>query len=300
MDQWLAQVYGTGSQDTTVDLEKVAQAAILEKLAAEGGYDLSGLTEEQAIELANELMAGGQVEQQAQGQEQQEQTEPAQEEVEEQLAKEAQAKFEEADFLGRVMAHAYTQEMSKIALEAGQEGPSKTVRGEVGRAAGKVGGAIKGVAGRAGELLAGGKKMMDPSHPGGATVRAGNKALVKNIVAGGAGRGEALKSLGARGGALLAAGAAAKGIHSLATRKSEKTKEASVFEKLAEERAAEVLQANGINPETGEPMEQQNQQQQQDPNQQQEQQAASPDEQFQAAVDARAAEILAEHGYSME
>jgi hypothetical protein len=49
------------------------------------------------------------------------------------LQKEAQAKFEEADLLGRVMAHAYTQELEKIAA-------SKT--------AGKLDG-LKGVAGKA-------------------------------------------------------------------------------------------------------------------------------------------------------
>ena len=310
MDQWLAQVYGTGTQDTTVDLEKVAQAAILEKLAAEGGYDLSGLTEEQAVELANELMAqgGGEQPQQAQGQPQQQQAqgEPSDEEIEEQLAKEAQAKFEEADFLGRVMAHSYTQEMQKIAakLPEGVEGPNKTFRGDVGRGARAVGGAISGAVHRGGELLAGGAKMMDPSHPGGATVRAGNTAILKNLAAGGAGQSEALKSMGARAGAAALLAGGAYGAKKLLSHKTEKTKEASIFEKLALDRAAEVLQANGIDPETGEPIQQEQQGQPQQGGQQmqgqQQEQQVDPDEQFQSAVDARAAEILAEHGYSME
>ena len=50
MDQWLANVYGTGNQE--VDLEKVAQMAILEKLANDEGYDLSQLSEDEAVELA--------------------------------------------------------------------------------------------------------------------------------------------------------------------------------------------------------------------------------------------------------
>lgn len=44
------------------------------------------------------------------------------------LQKEAQAKFEEADLLGRVMAHAYTQELEKIAASRG---------GEIGKSVGR-------------------------------------------------------------------------------------------------------------------------------------------------------------------
>ncbi len=54
------------------------------------------------------------------------------------LQKEAQAKFEEADLLGRVMAHAYTQELEKIAMTktAGKLDAAKdAVKGVAGKAA---------------------------------------------------------------------------------------------------------------------------------------------------------------------
>ena len=136
MDPWLAQVYGTGAGE---DLEKTAQAMLLEKLAAEAQVDFSQFTPEQLQQLAAEVFAanGGQIPQvpqqgapqgipgqqvpgqvvfppQAQGQQA-----PAapQGTPQEMAVKEAQAKFEEADFLGRVMAHSFTQEQQKIAAE---------------------------------------------------------------------------------------------------------------------------------------------------------------------------------------
>lgn len=68
------------------------------------------------------------------------------------LQKEAQAKFEEADLLGRVMAHAYTQELEKIAA-------SKT--------AGKMD-AVKGAAGKAGNFLKNNKKAVGAAAATGA------------------------------------------------------------------------------------------------------------------------------------
>lgn len=309
MDEWLAEVYGTKGAQQQVDLEKVAQLAILEKLAGEEGYDLSNLTEEQAIELANEVMsAGAQGGEQPQGEPQPQQPQgepqagPTQEQAELELAKEAAAKFEEADFLGRVMAHAYTQELEKIGKlldpsgtphpESALKGPSVVDKAVAG---------AKGGASRLGELLAGGKKLMNPAHPS-TTSRAGNLSAIKNLVAGGPGRAEALKSMGARAG--VAAGAAGLGYGAYRALKGKsKTKEASAFEKLAEERAMEVLQANGIDPSTGQPM----QDPQQDPQGQQaqpqgdpQQQQQTPDEQFEDALNARAAEMLQNAGYQIE
>lgn len=133
MDQWLAQVYGTGAGE---DLEKTAQAMLLEKLAAEAQVDFSQFTPEQLQQLAAEVFQaqGGQPVppqgvpqgvpqgipgQAAPGQQvfPPQQAQGGQVNPQEMAVKEAQAKFEEADFLGRVMAHAFNQEQVKIAAE---------------------------------------------------------------------------------------------------------------------------------------------------------------------------------------
>ena len=106
INQWLAEVYGTDNSGAGDDLEKTAQAMLLEKLAEQEGIDLSGLDENQLDALAQQIIADSQEGDQAPA------DGPSPEE------EEAQAKFAEADFLGRVMAHSYTQELNKIAEEA--------------------------------------------------------------------------------------------------------------------------------------------------------------------------------------
>lgn len=290
MDEWLAGIYGTGQGE---NLEKTAQAEWLAKLAEDEGIDLSGLSEEQLAALAQEvaqMQAQGQPGQPGMGAPmpppgvppmgmappqrpltgfappppvaQPPQADPAQQQA--QLVKEAQAKFEEADFLGRVMAHAYTNELEKIAGARAMAGKAgKAVAGAAGKAAGHV-----------------------KSHKG----------------AYGAGAGA--------GAAGFAAGRASK------------SKEASIaIEKLAAYKVAEVLQANGIDPSTLQPMQDPTQQAQTgqpdagqvDPNQQAAQQPQNPaqaaqgmnqepqltDEQmFDNAVNERALEMLHAAGFT--
>jgi len=250
MDQWLAQIYGTNGGGE--DLEKTAQNMLLQKLAEEEGVDLSGLDEEQLQALAAEVLGDDQ----AQG-------EPTPEEIaayqEQEMAKEAQAKFEEADFLGRVMAHSYTQELEKIA----------TVRESLGRAAEKVehvGRKVTDTIGRGG--AAAGKGIGRAAKWTAGHVASGAKATGRHL----------MKHRGKYG---LGAGAAGLAAGAEATRRHFK-KEASAFEKLAEMRAAEILQANGVDPSTGAPAE-----------------AQDPNEQFSGALDQRAVEILAENGYDV-
>lgn len=151
MDAYLANIYGTGVSSDS--LEKTAQAELLYKLAEEEGIDLSGLDEDQLSALADQVItdnqdpnAGGGAEDPGVGGEE-----------------EAQAKFAEADFLGRVMAHSYTQELNKIAAEGGEnpfaakgkcedcgkaecECPAaeKTASGPLGRAIQNLGGHVGG------------------------------------------------------------------------------------------------------------------------------------------------------------
>ena len=264
MDPWLADVYGTGGAD---DLEKTAQMHILSKLAEEEGVDLSGLDDEQLGELYAQVADGDE------GQEEvYVEPEPQSEEF---LAKEAQAKFEEADFLGRVMAHSFTQEMDKI---AGRMDGVKAFASRAGNKAKSIGSSAKskvvGAGKRTGQLLAGGRK---GEHGEMAGRRAGNSVKGFKQM-----RGEALKSTGARVGAVGAAGGAGYA----ATRE----KRASAFEKLAEQHAASMLQAHGINPANG----------MQTPHVAPPVELAQEGDQFGQALDERAFEILAENGYDVD
>lgn len=131
---------------------------------------------------------------------------------------EAQANFEEADFLGRVMAHAFNQESEKIA--------SQKTAGMLGQAAH----AVDRTAQSAGRKLFGAV-----ARTGGAEAKmAPNAARAIGYGAGAAG-------LGA-GGAL-----AHKAMH-------EKQAAVAVIEKAAEKLAAEILLNNGIDPTTGAPL----------------------------------------------
>lgn len=120
MDEQLAAIYGTGaSYVEETDLEKTAAAELLVKLAEEQGVDLANFSDEEVGEMLNDLYAGGV-----------EHTAAAEPSVDD----EAQEKFAEADYLGRIMAHSMVQELDSIEKEAGK----------VGDAAGKVWGALKG------------------------------------------------------------------------------------------------------------------------------------------------------------
>jgi hypothetical protein len=252
MNPWLAEIYGTAGAD---EIEKTAQVEILNKLAEAEGIDLSQFTPEEIQALAEQVMAatGGQgvqtpqqpqmggiapaggfaqqgqpqmaaqhmmQNQQPQGYPQSSGQVPQQPQMDAAaMQKEAQAKFEEADMLGRVMAHAYTQELEKIAS-------AKSTKTKVA---------------------------------------------------------------------------------------ARLTKKASAFEKLAEEHAANILSAVGVDPQTG--MEAGGQQQAAQP-QQMNQQPAQPQmgqqqqfaqaqqpggqDQFQQALDTRALEILESNGYNVE
>lgn len=140
MDPWLAKVYGTNDEASS-DLEKTAQTFLLQKMAEEEGIDLSGLSDEELNTLAASVLSEDDEQQTDPAQPGQEgYADPAQQQ-QEMLAKEAQAKFDEADFLGRIMAHSYTQELEKIAA-------AKTAS-RFGAAAGAAKGALQRGAGAA-------------------------------------------------------------------------------------------------------------------------------------------------------
>jgi hypothetical protein len=279
MNSWLAQVYGTGGAQEQ-DFEKTAQSMLLQKLAAEEGLSLEGLTPEQIDALAADVLSDQQGEgQQVEGQEGQEEgmiaqagegasEEDVDEEAggEEDLTKEAAQKFEEADFLGRVMAHAYTQELEKIAGRFGDAGNAVKSFGR------KAATSIGGVGRRAGSAISSGAKTVGDkakSGYGAAKTHVGNHP--KKYV----------------GGAAAAGGGAA----GYAAGRSKEKNASPILEKLAQIRAAEILEESGIDPATGQPLQ---------AAQAQGGQVAEPaaPEQVQQAVDQRAVEILKEAGYT--
>lgn len=214
MDPKLAEIYGTNKPDEA-DVEKLAAAELAEKLASENGVDLENMSEEELEQTAAELLASGEGEGEGEGEA------PAGDEPEAGTEKTAQEKLDEADYLGRVMAHAYVQELKEIDKTAAAE-MDKEAKGKMPAGlAGKVGKHLKGLAGKAkGMAEAGGKKAKHfaKKHPG----------AMKGM------------SHGAAGAAGVAAGAAA---HKAMSKKS------SAMDTLVEARMAQILEESGIDPE---------------------------------------------------
>jgi hypothetical protein len=140
MDSFLAAYYGTTGTASPTETDKVAAAEqeasfeLFAKVAAAEGIDLTKMSDEQVMALYTKVASDeGPPEHKEEGKEEEEKEKKEKEAAAkaELAAKtaaatgaaatpegEAQEKIAEADFLGRVMAHAYVQEMKKIA-EAG-------------------------------------------------------------------------------------------------------------------------------------------------------------------------------------
>lgn len=235
MDEQLAQIYGTNQTDND-DLEKTAAAELLVKLAEEEGIDIGSLSDEDVGELVAALYSEGEGE----------------EKTAETVTTEGEEKLAEADYLGRVMAHAYVQEIGAIEKDAAR-GEAKYIREAVeGLKATKGQGKkapllqnIKawlrgrpGAYSRAKEEASGAFR----KNPTKAEMRAGGAG--KGDLPSEAGIGTRLRHLGraakhvapelAAGGALAAGGTAAA-LH----------KKGSALETLVEKRASEILAQSG-------------------------------------------------------
>lgn len=146
MDPRLAELYHT-NEDTS-DVEKTAAAELAEKLASADDVNIDGMSNEDIEALAKDVLST------------EEQTEePAAEETEETEEgsedKTAEAKFQEADYLGRVMAHAYVNELKDIDKDATEKtaGKMSGVMSKIKGMAGKAKGKGKEMAGKAGKML---------------------------------------------------------------------------------------------------------------------------------------------------
>ena len=262
MHNWLAEMYGTGedigSSPEQNDVEKLAQAEILDQMFEAEDVDWNALDADTVEKVAEELFGA---ENQITAEEL---TKAASDEVEGEVEgedAEAQEKFAEADFAGRVMAHSFNQELESIELE--KEALSLKGLGTKARQAGKAVGEWTGVtpgleahrlASKAGKehgrltkgiktLKDKGDKMTDSTRSLARSAR-GSKSDQKAYEGL---RGEYAKRFGARVAApvagVAAVGAAGKAIHSAVTSDGKKKKAA--LDTLAENRAMEILEQNG-------------------------------------------------------
>lgn len=244
MNEYLSDYYGTtSSQVADEEIEKQAQVELFKKLAADQSIDLDQLSDAQVTELWANFQKN------ASEEDKKEKMDKAKEEHEEK--KEAAAKLAEADFLGRVMAHSYVDELKKIAAANSPEEPvedkeagAKDIAGKIGLGAGLVGQkamyhagqAAKGakdVAGKAVKAVgeASGASQAHEAYKAHKALKGGMNPAVRHIAE--EARSSNLKDVAKRVGVGAAvAGSGAAGYH-LGSRK----KEASALDELAFESA---------------------------------------------------------------
>jgi hypothetical protein len=254
MNAELADFYSTPG--TNEDLEKQASVENFAKLAAKHGIDLSAMDDNEVNALYAEVYphfakTAEEKKKDEDEDEDEEKKESAAGHFQEKRA--FQEKFAEADFMGRVMAHSFTQEMGNIE----KEGMSKVELGMRARALpGQVGRALKG-AGRKLKDVATGKEMREGMAGHKATKSELGKRMATEM-GGSKERGEAALKLyrsdakskalkgAAKTTALYGGGAAAVGGGAaLASKKKEKKASAQHFEELAANHAIKVASASG-------------------------------------------------------
>lgn len=146
MDLELAQIYGTPGFEKAAaaqqeDIEKVAQAELFAKLAADNGIDLNALTDDQIAGLWNETFAKVAEEDDKDDGKKDDKAPPfakKDDDKDDEKSKEAAAvaefealaeqreKLAFADKCGRVMAHAYVQELGLINQQVEKEAAAAT------------------------------------------------------------------------------------------------------------------------------------------------------------------------------
>lgn len=280
MDQFLSEYYGTadegfvGQED---ELEKMAQLTLLTKEAAAEGIDLNEFTDEEVLGMAEELYGNGEMV------------------GEEDMEKEAAAKFEEADFLGRVMAHSFNQELGNIEKEAGKrldyvKGlPGRAYQTVMGKPSARVGEAARGKSLSAMARMKGEGETRGPTRTARMLMRLGGKGggdlsdiQRANLAAKRLERAASVGTKAAIGTGLVAGtGGAAyggyKGVEAMRGGKKKKGADGA-FDHLVEQRALEHLEAAGYD--IG--------------------QEKTAGDDFEAAVDTAALELLQSSGYPVE
>jgi hypothetical protein len=258
MHEWLAEAYGTGADISDApqqdDVEKLAQAEILDQMFEAEEVDWSALDAETVEKIAGEIF----------GDENQitadELMKAAADDGEpEGEVDEAQEKFAEADFAGRVMAHAFNQELDNIetekeagAREMALKGLAKARKGArwVGEKITPSGATQKAYESGSKAMKKKQIKKLMKKHPGITPAQAafraaespsssgeGIKYMAQRMRAGGASAGKLHRRVGA--GAVGGGTAAAAGGTAAALKKE------SALDTLAEKRAMEILEENG-------------------------------------------------------
>lgn len=155
MNEELAKYYGTlenlGIDKTASDfqLEKMAEAQVLDEMFQAEGYDINQTPTDEIVKIAHELFGDDSalVKQAAALEQEAPAAEPQEETFQEKVA--------EADYLGRLMAHAYVNELAEIEKRAAM--PESLLR--AAQKAKDIGGAVAGKA-----------KAMKESYRSGASV----------------------------------------------------------------------------------------------------------------------------------
>jgi hypothetical protein len=272
MNQFLSELYGTcetiGATGDSSDVEKLAEAQILDGILQSEGIDVDQLDDGTILKLAHEIFGDGselvKAAAEGEGDAPKECKDCGKTDCECPKAKEAQPvteqsgeeKTAEADLLGRIMAHSMVQELGQIEAEktagAGQalKNWGQLARYGASQAKGAVGGAAKAAKGKPGAM----KKTYQEA--GGGLKGALETAKQHKKTVGGA---AALGTAGAAGGTYAAM-----------------RKKGSALDTLAEQRALEILAENGIDPQAAE----------------------TTETKLASAVEQRAWEMLAEAGYT--
>lgn len=248
-DPFLSQYYGTSVPEPTEgdSLEKMAQLHLLEKLAEDEEIDLTQYSDEEILAMTDQVFGEGGEEPEAQGDDGD-------------YEKIAAARFEEADYLGRVMAHSMWNELDAIQKAAAKAGPGVSYPAgapaaefdkEFARGAKKK----RVAAARAADAAKyEGSAMAGRGHSGARSVGKAEggvrSALSKMKTRKGRGK-AALIGAGLAGGAALAAGGVL-GAKALKKRKEEQQKTASALDTLSDSRAFDILANYGYVTEQGE------------------------------------------------
>jgi len=283
MNEFLAEMYGTresiGSPSDDSDVQKLAEAQLLDEALQAEGIDIDKLPGDAILKLAHQILGEDSylVKAAMEGEEEAEEEEKkkAPEAGEEEPEKDSKCKgasseesFEEkvaqADFLGRVMAHSYVNEMSDIEKRAGQE---KEAGRKLERTLG--GSAVGSVKGGLGGALAGGLL-----GAGVGALKGGRKGALGGLAAGAASGYSAGSPIGSVVGGVKGYRAAKKEEEKY----PELKKASSALDMLAEKRAMAWAQENGLL----------------------QQQEASDEEKLAAAVDQRAYEMLVAEGIDVD
>jgi hypothetical protein len=288
MNEFLAEIYNTretiGASSGSSDVEKLAEAQLLDRALQNEGIDVNTLSGDQIVKVAHHLFGDNSEivkmaqeegkpfegketseEEAAEGHAKESEGETQEEKPEEEAEKQSMAeKIAEADLLGRVMAHSFVNEQAAIEKDAG----AKELAGKAWEGIKKIPGAVKGAPKAVSEKA----KAMKGSYEQGKMgipmlgIKSSRLKGLKQMAK------EHKKTVGG----LAALGVAGVGGAGYGAKKLfGKEKKNSALDVLAEQRALEILKEAGVVQQTEE-------------------------EKLAEAVEQRAYEMLQEHGYLTE